>query len=138
MSEGYAGDLLPREAWTHLKERPDAQLVDVRTVAEWTFVGRPNLLTLTKEVRYISWITFPGGQRNPEFENEVERFAESKNQPLLFICRSGQRSRSAAMAMTAIGYTQCYNVAEGFEGDKDAQGHRGISGGWKACAISFI
>ena len=58
--------------------------------------------------------------------------------PVLFICRSGARSRSAAEALSAAGHTRCFNVSEGFEGDKDAESHRGKRGGWKAASLPWI
>jgi rhodanese-related sulfurtransferase len=56
---------------------------------------------------------------------------------MLFLCRSGARSRAAAMALTAAGYTSCYNIAEGFEGNPDAERHRGTTGGWKAAGLPW-
>ena len=138
MSLDYSGDLLPREAWARLESDPDAQLIDVRTDAEWVFVGRPELSALGKQVRFIGWLGFPGGQLNPNFVEQVEAEGFSKDQPLLFICRSGQRSMHAARAMTAAGYKICYNVAEGFEGDKNEEEHRGSSGGWKVAGLPWV
>ena len=46
----YAGDITPEQAWTILRENPDAVLVDVRTDAEWRFVGVPDLSSLDRGV----------------------------------------------------------------------------------------
>ena len=131
MAADYAGDLSPSEAWELLAATPQAALIDVRTDVEWSFVGRPDLRDLNKPVSFVSWQLFPGMEVNPDFVGQLETAGFEKEQPLLFICRSGVRSRHAAVAMTAVGYGPCYNVAEGFEGDKDAAGQRGRIGGWR-------
>jgi rhodanese-related sulfurtransferase len=138
MSQGYAGDLTPAEAWALLEREPAAEMIDVRTDAEWVFVGRPDLAALGKQVRFVPWLFFPGGRQNADFTQQIEASGLSKNQTLLFICRSGQRSAFAAAAMTAAGYGSCYNVAEGFEGDHDAEGHRGRLGGWKVAGLAWV
>jgi rhodanese-related sulfurtransferase len=132
----YAGDVGAAEAWEMLKKDPKAQLVDVRTQAEWNFVGLPDISSLSRRVHCIEWQTFPTLAPNPEFVAEVaDVLAASgaeKDTPVLFLCRSGARSRSAAMAMTRAGYQKSFNVAGGFEGDLDAERHRGRNNGWKA------
>lgn len=137
MNENYAGDLAPRDAWELLQREPTAALVDVRTDAEWRFVGRPDLTPLGRALQFVPWQLFPDLRRNEDFVGETSGLGLSKDQPLLFICRSGARSRHAAIAMTAAGYGPCYNVAEGFEGDKDAEGHRGRIGGWKVAGLPW-
>ena len=138
MSYDYAGDLSPSEAWQRLESDPTAQLIDVRTDAEWVFVGRADLRGLGKEVHFIPWQNFPDGRRNPDFVTRLKDEGFSEDQPLLFICRSGQRSLHAARALAAVGFGKCYNVAEGFEGDKDNEGHRGNAGGWKVANLPWI
>ena len=138
MSDSYAGDLSPREAWELLERERDAALIDVRTQAEWVFVGRADLSALGKSVSLLPWLEFPSGQLNPSFADQIEAAGFAKDQPLLFICRSGQRSQHAAIALTRLGYSRCYNVAEGFEGDYDAERHRGVVGGWKVAGLSWI
>jgi rhodanese-related sulfurtransferase len=133
----YAGDLRPTEAWELLKAESAAQLVDVRTPPEWTFVGIPDLDTIGKKPILLAWQAYPAMQINPTFAEELRRVAPSPESPLLFICRSGTRSRAAAEAMTAQGYRRCYNVAEGFEGQVDAEGHRGHEAGWKAAGLPW-
>ncbi len=127
----YAGDLSPEESWELLNSDPVAQMIDVRTDAEFSYVGLPDLNSVDKELRLICWKVFPSMDINANFETEIEALGFAKDQPLLFLCRSGIRSRSAAHAMTARGYTRCYNVTEGFEGDKDDAKHRGTINGWK-------
>jgi rhodanese-related sulfurtransferase len=131
MGQSYAGDIMPEEAHRVLAENPEAVLVDVRTPGEWQFVGLPDLADLGKEVVRLSWILQPGQPPNPDFVAGLQRQVAEKSTPLLFICRSGGRSRAAAMAATAAGYSRCYNVAEGFEGAG------GPGSGWKAKGLPW-
>jgi rhodanese-related sulfurtransferase len=135
---GYAGDVSPREAWEILAGAPSALLVDVRTRPEWAFVGIPDLRNLGRETVLLSWQVYPEMAVDPDFIAKLKARAGDPAAPLLFICRSGARSRAAAMAATAAGYARCYNVSEGFEGDKDAASHRGQRGGWKFAALPWI
>jgi len=132
----YAGDVGAAEAWEILKKDPRAQLVDVRTQAEWNFVGLPDISSLSRRVHCIEWQNFPALAPNPDFVTEAsDALAASgveKDTPILFICRSGARSRSAAMAMTRAGFQKSFNIAGGFEGDLDGERHRGQHSGWKA------
>jgi len=134
----YAGDLKPTEAWKLLTENRGAQLVDVRTRPEWMFVGLPDLTSLGRRPVLQSWQVFPGMEIDANFTAELTDQLADKEAPLLFICRSGGRSRAAAQAMTAAGYRHCYNVAEGFEGNPDAERHRGKTGGWKAAGLPWV
>lgn len=121
----YAGALLPEEAHELLLAKPTSKLVDVRTRAECDWVGRvPNAVE-------IEWQSYPNMQRNERFLVQLEQ-SISKQVPVFFICRSGGRSGAAAAAATQAGFTDCYNVLEGFEGDKDEAGHRGLKNGWQA------
>ena len=134
----YAGDLKPTEAWKLLTENRNAQLVDVRTRPEWMFVGLADLTSLGRRPVLQSWQVFPGMEIDANFTAELTDQLTDKEAPLLFICRSGGRSRAAAQAMTAAGYRRCYNVAEGFEGNPDAERHRGKTGGWKAAGLPWV
>ena len=137
-STDYAGDLSADEAWTLLKGEPKAQLVDVRTQAEWNFVGLPDLSSVSRDVHLVEWQMFPTMQVNPAFVAATEAAAGvSKDTPVLFLCRSGARSRSAAIALAQAGYTRAYNIAGGFEGDLDAERHRGGKNGWKAAGLPW-
>ena len=123
----YEGELTPGEAYALLEHLPNAQLVDVRTQAERDFVGYPTLGT------HVEWETYPGMDYNPDFPAALQQEVGSDTgQVLVFMCRSGGRSAKAAEAMTNQGYPHCFNLIQGFEGDKDEQGHRGRQGGWKA------
>ncbi len=136
--QGYAGDLNPSEAWQLLEREADAVLLDVRTEAEWQFVGLPDLSGLNKQVGCICWQSYPDMQIDPDFVDKLVAGGLRPEQPVLFICRSGQRSRSAAIALTQAGFQRCYNVAEGFEGGLDAERHRGAAGGWKARGLPWF
>ncbi len=137
MSDDYAGDIPPKKAWEILTKETESVLVDVRTDAEWLFVGMPDLAALGKEPVKVAWQVYPAMQVNPGFVEAVTAAAPKQDVPILFLCRSGQRSRSAAIAITQAGYARCYNISEGFEGDKDAQAHRGTIGGWKVAGLPW-
>src|SRR5260370_16516324 len=103
--------------------------------AEWNYVGLPDLEKLAKKPALIEWQVFPSMQPNPEFVAALAGALPDKETPLLFLCRSGARSAAAAKAMTAAGYSTCFNVADGFEGPLDAQAKRAPPGGWKTPAL---
>jgi rhodanese-related sulfurtransferase len=131
------GTAHPAEAWEALSGQPDAALVDVRTAAEWTFVGAPDLDGIGKQVAFIEWRRFPDMAENPRFTAMVDAAARAAGaRTLYFICRSGARSHDAAEASAAHfaargEAVRCVNVLEGFEGGLDAAGRRGTVSGWK-------
>lgn len=133
--EGYAGDVDARQAWKILASDPKAILVDVRTRAEWEYVGFPLLDELGKQTVFVEWQSYPSKALNPEFQAELEAVGVDRDATVLLICRSGVRSASAAMAMTTAGYATCYNVSGGFEGPHDDGRHRGSVDGWKALGL---
>lgn len=137
-AKNYAGDVTPQEAWDALSSNENAVLVDVRTNAEWNFVGIPNLSSLNKECQLISWVMFPGMTPNPEFLNQVKQAQTNADAPIYFLCRSGVRSIAAAVAATEAGFKECYNILEGFEGDPDQNRHRGNMGGWKKRNLDWV
>ncbi len=126
------------QAWEALKANPKAQLVDVRTDVEWNFVGVPNLNEAGKQTVLIPWQVYPAMQRNPSFEDKLKQAGLTPDQPLYFICRSGARSMAAAQAAGAAGFQHVFNVADGFEGPVDADGHRGGTAGWKAEDLPWV
>lgn len=126
----YSGDLTPSEAHAMLMADPAAVLIDVRTEAEWTFVGRP----VVDGLRLVEWTSWPTGQRNPRFVHDAGAGLDADT-PVILLCRSGVRSVAAAHELTAAGHTAVFNVLEGFEGDHDADGHR--AGGWKAAGLPW-
>lgn len=126
----YAGALTPQEAHAVLQGLSGARIVDVRTRAELDWVGRiPGAIE-------IEWNTYPGGVPNVQFV-ALLRQAATPQTPLLFICRSGARSHNAAIAAATAGMQDCYNVLEGFEGDRDADGQRGRLGGWRHAGLPW-
>jgi rhodanese-related sulfurtransferase len=137
MSKQYSGDILASDAMDILKKNPNAQLVDVRTIAEWHYVGVPDLRSIDKEVYKIEWRTLPNMDLNADFITTLEKNIPSRDSELLFLCRTGGRSREAAIAMTARGYKTCYNIEGGFEGDLNQQKHRGTVSGWKASKLAW-
>lgn len=127
----YAGALLPTEAYELLQKAPGAKLIDVRSRAEWDFVGRvPGSVP-------IEWQTYPNSQPNPTFLDDLKAQTE-KDVIVMFLCRSGARSHAAASAASQIGYSSSYNILQGFEGDKDAQGHRASVGGWQFAGLPWV
>jgi rhodanese-related sulfurtransferase len=129
MGLGYAGALLPAEA--HKLMQAGAKLVDVRTKPELLYVGK------VPGSAAVEWQTYPGNRENPEFLGELAA-AVPKDQPVMFICRSGARSHAAADAATRAGWREAYNVLEGFEGDKDADQHRSSVGGWRKAGLPWV
>jgi rhodanese-related sulfurtransferase len=113
-------------------------LVDVRTQPEWVFVGVPDLNPLGKRAVFIPWQVYPAMQVNGEFAKQVQAAGAKPDAPVLFLCRSGSRSKAAAIAVTRTGYTRAYNIAGGFEGPPDAKKHRGAKEGWKADDLPWI
>lgn len=130
MNLPYAGALLPTEAASLLEQDPAARLVDVRTQAEWDYVGK-----VPGSVQ-IEWQTYPGARPNASFLEELKAQV-GEGAPVMFLCRSGARSHSAATLAAQNGYGQAFNVLQGFEGDKDARGHRSTVGGWKFAGLPW-
>jgi len=137
-AEGYAGDVSPSYAYDVLKAEESAVLIDVRTRAEWSFVGVPDLSDLGKQAGLIEWVSFPQMSLNEGFLAELTKLAgDDKTRAVFFLCRSGQRSQKAAIAATANGFERAYNVEGGFEGPLDASRHRGAVNGWKAAGLPW-
>jgi rhodanese-related sulfurtransferase len=122
------------EAWTIIADVPEAVLLDVRTMAEWAYVGRPDLSSVGKQARFVEWVRFPDGSPNPSFVAEAAAGLDP-DQPILLICRSGARSRAAAQALASAGYSGTHNISEGFEGELDPAGQRRT--GWKGAGLPW-
>jgi rhodanese-related sulfurtransferase len=140
MPEGdYAGDVTASDAWDRLQSNPEAVLIDVRTKVEWQLIGKPDLSSVGKEPIYLEWVTMKGVNKN--FVDELKAALEDQNiasdAPLIFMCQSGGRSKVAAMQCTEIGYSTCYNLADGFEGDLDEHKHRNSVNGWKFSGLPW-
>ncbi len=136
-TEGFAGEVTSREAWDILAEDGSARLVDVRTDAEWAFVGLPDLASLGKNPVRVPWQIFPAMAANAEFVDQVAAAGVARDHTVLLICRSGARSRKAAIALTKEGSARCLNVSDGTEGPLDEGGHRGSVEGWKTARLPW-
>jgi rhodanese-related sulfurtransferase len=138
----YLGDTTPEQAWDVLSSESGAALVDVRTAAEWTFVGAPDLSGTGAAFLREEWQSYPSMQVNPAFVEKLDQAlreaGSGPDRPVFFLCRSGARSAAAAAVMTAAGYARCYNVTGGFEGNRDAHGHRGTTEGWKVAGLPWV
>ena len=143
--ERYGGDMTCMDAWRKLRQDADSILVDVRTRAEWNFVGVPDLSSLGKTPVLVEWLDFPDGRPIPDFAarlrmalEEARNGAQAGGEAvLLFLCRSGTRSHFAALAAAKAGLGRCFNVADGFEGRIDSSGHRCSVEGWKAAGLPW-
>lgn len=127
----YEGALLPAEAAQLMRDHAKAVLIDVRSRAEWDFVGRvPGAVE-------IEWKSYPGMTLNTRFVDELNAKVP-KDAVAMFLCRSGGRSHETAATAARAGYTAAFNVLEGFEGDRDASGHRSSVGGWRAAGLPWM
>lgn len=133
----YAGDISPTEAWERLNNDPKAKLVDVRTQAEWMYVGIPDLTGIGKQPLLVSWQVFPSMARNEAFAQQLQAQGVTPDDTLLFLCRSGVRSQASAQLLTGLGYGKCYNISDGFEGPLNETRHRGAAAGWKAQGLPW-
>ena len=123
----YAGDVSPELAWAWV-QAGEAVIVDVRTDAEREWVG------FVPGAVAAAWKQWPGMALNPTFDQQVRDAAGEKK--LLMLCRSGVRSIAAAKRATELGI-EAYNILEGFEGDPDANAHRGNKGGWRSRGLPW-
>lgn len=131
-------EVSPSETFQALSDNPSARLVDVRTKAEWAYVGLPDVSTTPSgEPLLIEWQVFPTMAVADDFGQALQSVCPDPSTALYFICRSGARSLAAARLMCALGYENCFNVTDGFEGPPDAQGHRGSVAGWKASGLPW-
>ena len=137
----YAGNVSVDEAWRILQQDKNSLLIDVRTKAEWAFVGVPDVSAAGKELVRVEWQGYPTMERNTDFVESIKQAANdcgaSADTNLFVICRSGARSMAAAIALSNAGFKVAHNVAGGFEGDLDSDQHRGGSNGWKASGLPW-
>lgn len=138
----YAADVDATTTWDRLTNESNSILVDVRTSAEWAFVGTPDLGSINKNVILEEWQQYPHMNVNLEFAQRVSNAVKShggdQSTEVYFLCRSGVRSMAAAAALASLGYTKCFNVTGGFEGPPDSNQHRGAVDGWKARSLPWI
>lgn len=134
----YAADVSSKQAWEILSKEKDAVLIDVRTEPEWFFVGTPDLSSIGKRTLKLSWAVFPSMSQNPDFVKAISESFPDKETKILFLCKTGGRSAAAAEQMASVGYKNCFNVADGFEGQVSENKHRGEVDGWKASKLPWI
>ena len=127
----------PKDVWDALRTDPDAQMLDVRTDAEWNFVGIADLSAAQKAPALIPWQVFPSMQVNAGFTEQMKQAGLKPDHKIYFLCRSGVRSLAAAQAAIAAGFVHSFNIADGFEGPPDGAGHRGVTSGWKASDLPW-
>jgi rhodanese-related sulfurtransferase len=130
-------NISPSQVWQVLQQDPQAQLVDVRTDAEWTYVGLTDLSAAGKQPVLIPWQIFPKMEVNAGFVDQLRQAGFTPEHHIYFLCRSGVRSLAAANAALEAGFSNVFNVADGFEGNPDAEGHRGRLAGWKASGLPW-
>jgi len=134
-------DVGVNEVWKLLSDQADSHLIDVRTQAEWAFVGVPDLSKIGKRPLFVEWQIFPEKVVNDRFSDHLiahlQKVEATQRSNLFFLCRSGVRSREAAIAVSTAGYESCHNVAHGFEGPLDGENHRGRLAGWKASGLPW-
>ena len=128
--------------WEGLTSGPRSQLVDVRTRAEWTYVGIPDLGSIGKRAVLVEWQTFPDQSVDARFverlAGELKALGVQLDDDLYFICRSGSLSLDEAREMAEEGYRSCHNVLRGFEWPLDDLRHRGSCSGWKASGLPWL
>ena len=132
--KSYKADVSATEAYQAITSDAKAVMIDVRTAAEWVFVGQPHV---TKMVG-ISWQLFPQMQINTAFLDQVQAAGITPEHDIYLLCRTGGRSAAAAAALTEQGYPSCFNITDGFEGEADSHGHRGKVSGWKALGLPWM
>ena len=130
-------NVAPQQVWAALHDDPAAQVVDVRTDAEWMYVGLPDLSEAGKQPVLIPWQLFPSGQVNAAFTDQMRKAGLTPEHKVYFLCRSGVRSLAAADAAMEAGFPHAYNISDGFEGPPDEDGHRGTVSGWKASGLPW-
>jgi rhodanese-related sulfurtransferase len=141
LTVGYAGDVSAGDAYSMLQDDKSAVLVDVRTQPEWTYVGVPDLSGIDKKALFVEWQEYPAMKVAQDFASHLLETLRARGvtaeTPILFLCRSGVRSRAAAIALTQAGQERCYNIAQGFEGPLDDKQRRGAVDGWKARGLPW-
>jgi rhodanese-related sulfurtransferase len=137
----YSGDILAIDAYALLKSDSTSVLIDVRTQAEWTYVGAPDLQAAGKTPLFVEWQTYPSMMADANFTVRLEALLRSegveRGASLLFLCRSGARARRAANTTTKAKWAPCFNVSDGFEGPLAETRQRGLVSGWKAGGLPW-
>lgn len=132
------------DAFETLKNEKNSVLVDVRTFEEINFVGFVDPSNFENRMILLPWQLYPEMQENPDFSHileeslkELNLFDKKEELKIFFMCRSGARSTSAGNYILNLGYKNCYNITNGFEGDLNSGNHRGKVNGWKASHLPW-
>ncbi len=137
-------DVIPSDAYALATSNAGYYILDVRTVAEWQWVGHPGInkagegAALTGKVLNISYEVSKKGQMilNDHFLKDVQDvFQDTSNVVLITMCRSGSRSKAAATVLEAAGYN-VLNMVTGFEGSADTNGYRTVNA-WKVEGLPY-
>ena len=131
-------NVTPTATFEALRTDAQARLVDVRTEAEWAFVGVPDLGETGRDPVLIPWQVYPSMQVNGGFVDHLRQAGLTPENTIYFLCRSGVRSVAAAQAAAAQGFARVFNISDGFEGPPDGEGHRGRVAGWKADELPWV
>jgi rhodanese-related sulfurtransferase len=126
----YAGALTPQEAHEILQKTPHAKLVDVRSLAELELVGK------VPGAAHIEWAFYPGMVANADFAAQLDMQVD-KEALVIFMCRTGGRSHNAAATAAKLGFSEAYNMLEGFEGEANAEKQRTLINGWKHAGLPW-
>ena len=134
--------LSPGQSYRLICDDLVSTLVDVRTRAEWAYVGGVDLSAVSKKPVFLEWQAYPSMQISSDFvqtlADQLRAAGATNNTPVLFLCRSGVRSLAAARALGAAGFERCINIADGFEGPLDTAQRRGAASGWKASGLPWV
>lgn len=112
-------------------------LIDVRTHEEFNFVGIVDDNGFKNKITLMPWLLFPNMNINPDFLENIKKLFPNIDSNLFFLCKTGGRSNQSSLAVNEIGYKNCYNIVNGFEGDLDSFEHRGNINGWKASKLPW-
>ena len=125
----YTGELTPDEAFQAV-EQGNMIIVDVRSSAELDLVWR------VPDAIHVQWAFYPGMVQNTQFADELQE-AVKADKTLVFMCRTGGRSHNAAVVAKQLGYVNVYNMAQGFEGEANANKQRTLINGWKHAGLPW-
>lgn len=107
-------------------------IIDIRSRAEYEFVGHPDLPNGVPNVPYKF---YPSWQINKDFVNKVTDRYE-RDDTVITMCRSGTRAKSAGKLLLDSGFIKVFYMTDSFEGSKDEKGHKSVSG-WKVNGLPY-
>ncbi|SMN01750.1 Rhodanese-related sulfurtransferase [uncultured Candidatus Thioglobus sp.] len=139
MSAMNIQEISPQQAWEILEGEPLAVLLDVRTSMEFEYIGRP------VHALHVPWMDAPDWKIDTAFVNKVRQALIKRTGlhqglesiAILTICRSGKRSQAAATQLASQGFSNLYNIEDGFEGGLDNNNHRNTINGWRFAGLPW-